>query len=279
MNLCKCGCGGEVNVGRNFLPSHSIRSPEHKAALLAVNEGGHKSEEARQKMSDAKRDIPKSEAHKESLSKAGKAYYAKPGSKEARAKKQKDLWADPEYRLKQSSKHKNKVQSKETKVKRSKSLAARWADPAFKEKQQQAHKRYFDSPESKPKLQKAGTASMRVLATRKRPSKPEREARVIIDTMNLVYVFQYELLIAGKQYFVDFYFPVYNLCLEIDGRKWHGDEALKPEMPINDAIREKHILGKGYELLRVWDDELHLLETKLINKIKELSNVQKSVTV
>jgi very-short-patch-repair endonuclease len=68
--------------------------------------------------------------------------------------------------------------------------------------------------------------------------------------------FALELQISGKQaerqfsigkYFADFYFPEYNLVLEIDGKEFHSS----PDMVEHDKNRNKFMNDLGYTVVRV----------------------------
>lgn len=77
-----------------------------------------------------------------------------------------------------------------------------------------------------------------------------------------------------KSYFLDFYFPKYNLDLEIDGRQ-HEDEDRKK----SDEIRDKALINNGYKVYRIkWRELRGPSEKKYIkNEIGNFFDYIKSI--
>jgi very-short-patch-repair endonuclease len=84
--------------------------------------------------------------------------------------------------------------------------------------------------------------------------------------MNILYEKQYS--VDGRCF--DFYIPSKNLLIEVDGIYWHGrnigDDKLNVDQANsrrNDKYKNELAIRKGYNLLRVWEDELDTLKTKI----------------
>lgn len=123
----------------------------------------------------------------------------------------------------------------------------------FKHRQSQlAKKRYKENPEQHPNRLCAGL----------KESYPERFFREFLEQNGLINNVDYEQQYKIKTYYVDFYFPKINLCVEIDGERFHRrcDKELKREEIIkkqHNLIRfnVKTLLKKEYE-----DDILEIIK-------------------
>jgi very-short-patch-repair endonuclease len=102
-------------------------------------------------------------------------------------------------------------------------------------------------------------------------TKPEMYVEKYLKDNNISYKYNYEL--CGKLY--DFYIPTFNLLIEVDGTYWHGKNKSLNELnsiqlknyqndKIKNGLAEKH----GYNLLRVWEDELENV-SKYLDRQKE----------
>lgn len=66
-------------------------------------------------------------------------------------------------------------------------------------------------------------------------------------------------------YIADFYFPSTNTIVEIDGIYWHN----YPDGRKLDHIRNKEMIEKGYNILRLWETEVNIYnEEYIINFIR-----------
>lgn len=74
---------------------------------------------------------------------------------------------------------------------------------------------------------------------------PEKYLREYLENNNIVFEKQFRI----KRYFVDFYIPKLNLCLEVDGERWH-DRTSEREIKRENIIKEKH------NLIRFWSKPL-----------------------
>jgi very-short-patch-repair endonuclease len=90
-------------------------------------------------------------------------------------------------------------------------------------------------------------------------TKPEKEFEDWLKVKNINYTSQFQL--KGKLY--DFYIPSKNLLVEIDGIYWHGKNIPIKKLNetqrcnrINDKIKTCIAKENGYNLLRIWEDEI-----------------------
>ena len=95
-------------------------------------------------------------------------------------------------------------------------------------------------------------------------TKPELEFQLILDKYKIRYKFQYWVEWKhGWKKFYDFYIPNKNTLIEIDGIYWHGkkvkDDNLNEQQRktrSNDVIKNELARSQGYNLLRIWSDEI-----------------------
>ena len=90
-------------------------------------------------------------------------------------------------------------------------------------------------------------------------TEPEKKFETWLQSNNISYKSPYPL--KGKLY--DFYIPSMNMLVEIDGIYWHGkgilDEELSETQKLNrnnDRIKDCIAKENGYNLLRIWEDEI-----------------------
>lgn len=100
----------------------------------------------------------------------------------------------------------------------------------------------------------------------KAPTKPELIAKSYFELQEIKYIQQYA--ISGSHY--DFYLPNENILIEIDGTYWHGknlsdNELNKQQLNTRKNDYKKNSIAKFHNipLLRIWDDEIELLSTKI----------------
>jgi very-short-patch-repair endonuclease len=106
--------------------------------------------------------------------------------------------------------------------------------------------------------QKASTLRI-VLNTR-----PELKFKSLLEQSNIEFVFQKSLpWKRGWKKWYDFYIPSLNLLIEVDGIYWHGKGVLDKDLDIrqrqsreNDILKNTLALELGYNLLRIWEDDL-----------------------
>ena len=90
-------------------------------------------------------------------------------------------------------------------------------------------------------------------------TKPEIEVENYLKDSNIEYKYNYEL--CGKLY--DFYIPSTNTLIEVDGVYWHGKNKKLNELNNtqlknykNDKIKTRLAKKHGYNLIRIWEDEV-----------------------
>lgn len=95
-------------------------------------------------------------------------------------------------------------------------------------------------------------------------TKPELECERILKNNNINYTKQFR--ITNRLY--DFYLSDYNLLIEVDGTFYHGkgikDEDLKyvcqKKSRRIDKLKTELAKERGYNLIRVWEDEINQFE-------------------
>lgn len=95
-------------------------------------------------------------------------------------------------------------------------------------------------------------------------TKPELKFKLLLDDNNIDYIHQYAIQWKrGWKKWFDFYIPKYNLLIEIDGIYWHGKgladlelNAQQAQSRINDIQKSTLAQNSGYNLLRIWEDEI-----------------------
>ena len=75
------------------------------------------------------------------------------------------------------------------------------------------------------------------------------------------------------EYTVDFILPDLKVALEIDGKIYHGKDKLEYQSQRDDAITYK--LGEGWEMIRIFTDNINQNVTKLIPGINAILKSRK----
>lgn len=109
-------------------------------------------------------------------------------------------------------------------------------------------------------------------------TKPELKFESLLRDWKVYYRIEHRVHWKSDRYkFYDFYLPDYNLLVEVDGEYHHGKGKKVSEMnelqwDCNRNDRLKNLLSRerGYELVRVWGDEIDSLTSfeDLLNKRK-----------
>jgi len=103
-------------------------------------------------------------------------------------------------------------------------------------------------------------------------TKPELCAKQIFEKMNIEYIHQKKV----KNYLFDFYLPKFNFLIEVDGVYHHGKvkskktgeyDELQLKIMKRDKLKDQIALEEGYNLKRVWSDEIDSLENWLTDLI------------
>lgn len=92
-------------------------------------------------------------------------------------------------------------------------------------------------------------------------TKPEKELKTILTLNKINYIQQFQL----KDKVFDFYIPDFHLLIEVDGIYWHGKNLKNTQMNNmqkkhrkNDKYKNKLAKSLGYNLERVWEDEIDI---------------------
>jgi very-short-patch-repair endonuclease len=84
-------------------------------------------------------------------------------------------------------------------------------------------------------------------------TKPEKEMKRCLDELGVRYEFQYSVWCIKHRYVADFYLPLYNVILEVDGKEVHN----YPDGLEMDNIRTQELEQVGYRVLRFWEGEFN----------------------
>jgi len=141
--------------------------------------------------------------------------------------------------------HKNKPHSKETKEKMSINSKSNFTE------------------EKREKLRQASIKS-RINQGLFKPTKIEIKTANFLKEQNIEFIQQY--LVSGRMLF-DFYIPMCNLIIEVDGDYWHSlEKSIK-----RDKSKSAYLKAIGINLLRVTETEVNndTFKEKILNRIKE----------
>lgn len=123
--------------------------------------------------------------------------------------------------------------------------------------------------------QKANALKRQAWKMGENPTEPERQIAQIFN--ELAIEFETQKIVGGKIY--DFFVPVTNLLVEVDGDYWHAYGLLPEEMNAmqrrsvkNDKRKDIIAKGYGYELIRVWEHELKNDYDKVKEKVRYYAN-------
>lgn len=100
-------------------------------------------------------------------------------------------------------------------------------------------------------LGRTGNTQLRRLLTELEPTahaESERRLHAILRQSGLPgWQAQYRLRLARRVIYIDVAFPAAMLALEVDGRRYHGDESSRFE---DDRLRQNDLIASGWRVLR-----------------------------
>ena len=105
---------------------------------------------------------------------------------------------------------------------------------------------------------------------KKSKTNPELVFKELLDVNKIEYIFQKPInWKKGWKKWYDFYIPAYNLLIEIDGTYWHGKNIKTGNLNkqqwntrMNDRLKNIIAKKRGFDLLRIWSDEINTLNLK-----------------
>jgi len=90
----------------------------------------------------------------------------------------------------------------------------------------------------------------------------EKAVRQSLEKLRVNFIQEYQIKEfndgIGRKCSVDFFLPMVNICLEVDGKYWHSD-------PLKDIKRDKKLKKLGYVVIRI--KELDILNTDNIDNL------------
>jgi len=102
---------------------------------------------------------------------------------------------------------------------------------------------------------------------------PEREFKKMMRELGIKILPQ--KIVGGKIY--DFYIPSKNILIEIDGDYWHGNpevfeeqNAMQRRAAKNDAYKNVLAKGLGYEIERIWENDLKHNYNQVKQRMKQI---------
>lgn len=112
-----------------------------------------------------------------------------------------------------------------------------------------------------------------ILPSSSKNTKPELLFKNILEELNLEFQQQKSV---GK-YKCDFYIPIYNVIVEIDGDYWHANPSIFKEYDLigpknilakdiwaSDNQKNQFILNEGFNLLRYWSSNINNISCEKI---------------
>jgi len=269
MNLCKCGCGSEVNL--NYKKGHGRRgkfnSETHNLAISRANSGKKMSESTKLKLISCHKGKRWSAERKLSLSILAKeSGFGKwmSGKKLSNVTKEK-----------LSNIHKGHLVSHDTRkkigfansgekngmfgrrhtdierLKISEASRAMYADIEFRKKM----RIYWESDEFKKHCRKAAlTTAMKLLYSKYTDTKPELEMKSILGELRVDYIHPFPVWDIEHCFAADFFIPDGKIIIEVDGLFWHDF----PNGLEVDKLRNDEMKKKGYVVLRFWESKFNI---------------------
>lgn len=115
-------------------------------------------------------------------------------------------------------------------------------------------------------------------------SKIEIKIQTFLETLGIEHYKHFCINKIEHSYNCDFFIPSMNLIIEADGDYFHGNPSLFPFNTLNkkqieqknrDEFRNKELIDKGYNLLRLWENEITNMNVQQFqNKILQYGRTQ-----
>jgi very-short-patch-repair endonuclease len=105
---------------------------------------------------------------------------------------------------------------------------------------------------------------------KKSKTRPELLFKKLLEDNNIDFIFQKSVSWKrGWKKWFDFYLPDQNLLIEVDGIYWHGKGVKTKDLNkqqwktrLNDRLKNILAKNRGYNLLRIWSDEISNVKFK-----------------
>lgn len=89
----------------------------------------------------------------------------------------------------------------------------------------------------------------------------------VLDKNGFNYIFQYPIICNQKKlYIIDFYFPEYNIAIEIDGYQYHSTKAQIKA----DNLRTRRIKVEGIQVRRLTNKQITFYKEQDLYKITKM---------
>lgn len=197
----------------------------------------------------------------------------------------------PESNRRRSETQKGRVFSEESKEKMSQHALKRFADkknnPSYGKKRPEAWKKCGDklrgiSLEERHGKEKADEIRKKISDKRaiqifpKYDTKIELKIQGFLEELGITYIKHFYMKHIKSHYRCDIFIPSKNMVIECDGRWWHGDPRYydqkqltikQNEQKIRDNLRTDQLKQQGYEVIRLWEDDIKNLN---ITKFQEI---------
>lgn len=95
-----------------------------------------------------------------------------------------------------------------------------------------------------------------------------------LNVQRIKFIFQYSMPYKNSFIICDFYVPKYNLIIEVDGM--YHDEILQAH---KDIERDKFLIENGYNVLRMFNNEIDTFDTSSIKNYVVKPVIKKAVKV
>ncbi len=246
-----------------------------------MRKGTYHSEETKKEMSENRRG-------------ADHPFYGKTHSDKTKQKirlaRAKQVWTEEENQSR-SDKLKGRVFSEESKEKMRQHALKRFADkknhPTYGKKRPEVglsnSKKFkgitYDQRHGKAKseeIRKKIRDKRAIQIFPKEDTKIELKIQGFLEQLQIEYIKHFYMKHIKSHYRCDIFIPSKNLVIECDGRWWHGDpryydkKALtekQKEQKIRDKLRTDQLTQQGYEVVRLWEDDIKDLDITKFEKI------------
>ncbi len=94
---------------------------------------------------------------------------------------------------------------------------------------------------------------------------PEKKLNVLLEQLPYEFISQEPIIVRGKLFIMDFYFPKKKLCIEVQSFTYHSSEIQKKK----DSIKKRKIKSVGIRMLYLWATQIESLKKEELNKLLE----------